>query len=249
MLLKYYLDDFELLNLTWDKRRWIRAVKYKNLVHSEKTVKSLVIFNTKNFKKNTKLLLILDEFAYQSRVKPFDINNFWFFLYHQNYFTGLFKIPMLFKTFNSHQVVPRSLLVYMTHSAQFIKWKRYGIIHSNEIIEILFLCLWLKNLKLFMDWMRKYFETANIKKHRRLFLLLNLLLGKLVWNYNLFLQLKGLRLILRGKFGKAGSVRKTRKYIRRGKCSYTTKKIGLVTQTNVIRTLTGVFAIKFEVFF
>lgn len=58
-----------------------------------------------------------------------------------------------------------------------------------------------------------------------------------------------MRVILRGKFGKAGSVRKTRKYIKRGKCSYTAKKIGLVSQTNVIRTLTGVFAIKFEVFF
>lgn len=97
--------------------------------------------------------------------------------------------------------------------------------------------------------MRKYFEKTNLKKHRKLFLLLNLLLGRFVWSYNLFLQLKGLRIILRGKFGKAGSVRKTRKYIKRGKCSYTTKKIALINQTNLIRTLTGVFSIKFEVFF
>lgn len=121
--------------------------------------------------------------------------------------------------------------------------------HSNEIIEVLFLSLWLKNLKLFMEWMRSYFERANLKTHRKLFLLLNLLLGKFIWNYNLFLQLKGLRVVLRGKFGKAGSVRKTRKYIRRGKCSYATKKIALINQTNIIRTLTGVFSIKFEVFF
>lgn len=100
-----------------------------------------------------------------------------------------------------------------------------------------------------MDWMRKHFEKTNLKKHRKLFLLLNLLIGRLVWNYNIFLQLKGVRVVLRGKFGKAGSVRKTRKYIRRGKCSYTTKNIGLINQTNIIRTLTGVFAIKFEVFF
>lgn len=55
--------------------------------------------------------------------------------------------------------------------------------------------------------------------------------------------------MLRGKFGKAGSVRKTRRYIRKGKCSYTSKNIALVNQTNVIRTLTGVFSIKLEVFF
>lgn len=100
-----------------------------------------------------------------------------------------------------------------------------------------------------MDWMRKYFESTNLKKHRKLFLLLNLLLGKFIWNYNLFLSLQGLRVSLVGKFGKAGSVRKTRRYIKRGKCSYTTKKIALVSQTNLIKTLTGVFSIKFEVFY
>lgn len=113
----------------------------------------------------------------------------------------------------------------------------------------MFLSLWLKNLRLFMEWMRRYFEQTNLKKHRRLFLLLNIIIGRLIWGHNLFLQLKGLRVTLRGKFGKAGSVRKTRKYIRRGKCSYTTKKIAMISQTNVIRTLTGVFSIKFEVFF
>jgi hypothetical protein len=94
-----------------------------------------------------------------------------------------------------------------------------------------------------------YFERTNLKKHRKLFIFLQLLLGNLIWNYNIFLQLKGLRVSLKGKFGKAGSVRKTRHYIKRGKCSYTSKNIGMVSQTNIIRTLTGVFSIKFEVFF
>jgi hypothetical protein len=183
------------------------------------------------------------------RSSQLDTHNFWFFLYQQQYMGTILQMPISFRSFNSQHVVPRSLLYYMTHSVKLIKWKKYYIMHSNEIIEILFLCLWLKNLKLFMDWMRRYFERTNLKKHRKLFLLLNLLLGKFVWNYNLFLQLKGLRVILRGKFGKAGSVRKTRKYIRRGKCSYTTKNIALVNQTNIIRTITGVFSIKFEVFF
>lgn len=173
----------------------------------------------------------------------------WFFLYYQQYLSTIFNFPITFKVFNSRDVVPKSLIHYVVHSVKLVKWKRYYILHSNEIIETLFLCLWLKNIKLFMEWMRKYFEKTNLKKHRKLFLLLNMLLGKLVWNYNIFLQLKGLRVILRGKFGKAGSVRKTRRYIRRGKCSYTAKNIALIHQTNVIRTLTGVFSIKFEVFF
>ncbi len=97
--------------------------------------------------------------------------------------------------------------------------------------------------------MRKHFEKTNLKKHKKLFLLLNLLIGRFIWSYNLFLGLQGLRVALIGKFGKAGSVRKSRRYIKKGKCSYTTKKIALINQTNIIRTLTGVFSIKMEVFY
>lgn len=181
--------------------------------------------------------------------KELDMHNFWFYLYQQVYLGQILRVTTTLKTLNSQQVIPRSLLSYMMHSVTSVRWKKYYIMHSNEIIEVLFISLWLKNLNLFMGWMQGYFEKTNLKKHRKLFLLLNFLLGKLIWNYNIFLRLRGLRLVLRGKFGKAGSVRKTRKYIRKGKCSYTSKNIALINQTTLIRTLTGVFSIKLEIFF
>ena len=226
-----------------------KVVNYISIVYNTQSLSFVYIVNSKN-KFNLKTALsLLTSSNYKSSYSEWNITNFWFFLYQQYYLSEVFKLPIIFKTFNSQDVVPKSLLRYMVHSVKLIRWKKYYIIHSNEIIEVLFLCLWLKNIKLFMEWMRQYFEKTNLKKHRKLFLLLNLLLGKFMWNYNIFLQLKGLRVVLRGKFGKAGSVRKTRKYIRRGKCSYTAKNIALINQTNVIRTLTGVFSIKFEVFF
>jgi len=194
-------------------------------------------------------LKILQAANINSGISEFSVHTFLFFLYQQHYFSTIYKTPVVLKNINALDVVPYSTLKYLINSVRHIKWKRYFIMHSNEIIEILFISLWLKNLKLFMDWMRKHFEKTNLKKHRKLFLLLNLLLGKFIWNYNIFLNLQGLRVALIGKFGKAGSVRKSRRYIRRGKCSYTTKKIALINQTNVIRTLTGVFSIKFEVFY
>lgn len=184
-----------------------------------------------------------------SYTNQFNYYTFLFFLYQEQYFTTIYKTPVLLKNINAIEVVPYDILKYLINSVKHIKWKKYFIMHSNEIIEILFISLWLKNLKLFMDWMRRHFEKTNLKKHRKLFLLLNLLLGKFIWNYNLFLSLQGLRVSVIGKFGKAGSVRKSRRYIKRGKCSYTTKRIGLISQTNIIRTLTGVFSIKMEVFF
>ena len=249
MLLKLYLKQLILNKKFLNRRKRTKLAQYRYLVFPLVSMGQSNVLSFKSNRLPQKQLSLLSVNFVSVKSTHLEPTNFWFFLYQQYYLANLFKLPVKFKNLNSQHVVPKSLLSYMIHSVKLIKWKKYYIMHSNEIIEILFLCLWLKNTKLFMDWMRKYFERTNLKKHRKLFLLLNLLLGKLVWNYNLFLQLKGLRVVLRGKFGKAGSVRKTRKYIKRGKCSYTSKNIALVNQTNVIRTLTGVFSIKFEVFF
>jgi len=200
-------------------------------------------------KKNLKSLILTGGFESNVKKKDFNLSNYWLFLYQQQYISLMLDNLVVFKSINSQQLIPQSLIAYIIYSVKSYNWKRYNIIHSNEVIELLFISLWLKNLTLFMGWMRKYFEKANLKKHRKLFLLLNFLLGRFIWNYNIFLNLKGLRIILLGKFGKAGSVRKIRKYIKKGKCSYTSKNISLINQTNIIRTITGVFSIKMEIFY
>lgn len=249
MFLSLYCN-FPKRRLIYSKKRWSKAILFWFLLH-----RSTLGLPTVSAPIRFKAVALLSKFAFLqknsslSSANQLNLYSFWFFLYQQHYFSCIYKTPILLKNMNAIDIVPHSILKYMINSVRNIRWKRYFIMHSNEIIEILLISLWLKNLKLFMDWMRKYFEKTNLKKHRKLFLLLNLLLGKFIWNYNLFLNLQGLRVSLVGKFGKAGSVRKTRRYIKRGKCSYTTKKIALVSQTNLIKTLTGVFSIKLEVFY
>ncbi len=250
MLLNFYLKNFLIPHKTLKLEKIIYLIYFRYIRHRGLTVAIAKNSNSLNLSSNNTGLRHLLTY---SQNNPYNnqsnLNEFWFHLYKQLYFTHLFKISTELKNINSQKIIPHSTLMYMMYSMKAVRWKKYYVNHGNEIIEVLFLCLWLKNLKLFMDWMRKHFERTNLKKHKKLFLLLNFLLGRLIWNYNIFLQLKGLRVVLRGKFGKAGSVRKTRKYIRRGKCSYTTKNIALINQTNVIRTLTGVFSIKMEIFF
>lgn len=250
MLLNFYLKKVLIPQKTLKLEKIIYLIYFKYLRRQGWTISLAKNSSSLNLSsRNVGLHYLLAYSHNNSYNDKSNINEFWFHLYKQLYFTHLFKISTELKNINSHKIIPHSTLMYMMYSMKAVRWKRYYVSHGNEIIEVLFLCLWLKNLKLFMDWMRKHFEKTNLKKHKKLFLLLNFLLGKLIWNYNIFLQLKGLRVVLRGKFGKAGSVRKTRKYIRRGKCSYTTKNIALINQTNVIRTLTGVYSIKMEVFF
>ncbi len=179
----------------------------------------------------------------------FDMFNFYILIYKKYYLGKILRTPIYFKSFNIQDIIPQELLSYMMYSVKSIKWKKFYIIHSNEIIEMLFLCLWLKNINLFIRWIRRYFEKNNLKKHKKLFLLFKYLLGNFIWNYNIFFRLRGVRFILRGKFGKAGSVRKSRKYIKRGKCSYSSKNLALVHRSTVIRTTTGTFSIKLEIFF
>lgn len=185
----------------------------------------------------------------ENNEEDFNIIGQYLFIYKKYYLSQIIQTPIYFQSINLQDIIPEALLSYMMYSVKSIKWKKFYIIHSNEIIEMLFLCLWLKNINLFVRWIRKYFERNNLKRHKKLFLLFKYLLGNFIWNYNLFFQLRGLRFILRGKFGKAGSVRKTRKYIKRGKCSYSSKKLALVHKTTVIRTTTGTFSIKLEIFF
>lgn len=181
--------------------------------------------------------------------KEYHPRHLWYRLYYNYYMQLFFQAPAMFKNLNAKNLVPKDVLHSALSSASNIKWRRVFIKNSNEVIEVLFVSLWLKNINLFVKWLRRYFEAVHLKKHKKLFAFLTYILGEFVWNYDLQFNLRGLRVKLRGKFGKAGSVRKSRKYIKRGKCSYSSKFLAYTHRSTVIRTATGVFGIKMEVFF
>ncbi len=218
--------------------------------------RKLIYLRKVNLVKTKKNSLTIDSLLGLNYNKNFNVSNnnfnkfvYWFY-FHQNFFYyNLFKKATSLRHINSRDVIPSSLIPYIVFSSKTINWRRHKIIHSNEIIELLFVSLWLKNLNLFMKWLQKFFESRDLKKHRKVVILLGILLGKFAWGFNIFTKLKGLRVSIIGKFGKAGSVRKSRKYIKRGKCSFTSKKIAMVTQTKIIRTITGVFSVKLELFY
>lgn len=62
-------------------------------------------------------------------------------------------------------------------------------------------------------------------------------------------MVKGVNLSLKGKFAKAGSVRKSRRYIISGQSSRTSKQLGVYSKKLVIRTVTGVLGLKLSIFF
>lgn len=195
------------------------------------------------------LTLFYNNIEYFNKDDEWNQNLFWYYNYQQYFLSAILNIPVYLKYINIKKIIPSQTLKYLSYSVSTINWKRFHIIHGNEILEMIFLSLWVKNLNILIKWIRKYFEKHHLKKHKKLFSLLSFLFGKLIWEYNLYFRLKGLRVAVRGKFGKAGSVRKSRRYIKRGKCSYSSKKLALTHATKFIRTLTGTFSYKMELFY
>jgi predicted membrane-bound dolichyl-phosphate-mannose-protein mannosyltransferase len=69
------------------------------------------------------------------------LSSYYFFLFNQLFFSQLLKTPCTLMSFNSRDIIPKNLIYYAVHSAKLIRWKKFNIIHSNEIMETLFLCL------------------------------------------------------------------------------------------------------------
>jgi hypothetical protein len=173
-----------------------------------------------------------------------------FFLYYQNLFLQkLINIPTQIKNFNLSNFLPKELLCVLMYGLKHIKWWKYEIKHSNQLIELLLISIQFKNLNLVMRWIKSYFEKRVLKKHKKLFIFLKYLFLTLIWKFQFFFNIKGVRLYLKGKIGKAGSVRKSKKMVQRGKVSYTTKSLALISEKIVIRTLTGTMGLKLELFF
>jgi len=173
-----------------------------------------------------------------------------FFLIYQNLFIQkLLSIPTQSKNVNVSNLFSSELLAFLMFNLRHVKWWKYGIKHNNQLVELILICVQLKNLNLFTKWIKKYFEFNSLKKHKKLFLIFNYILLKLIWKFNLSLNIRGIRLILKGKFSKAGSVRKTKKTVKKGKISYTNKALALVKEKIIIRTITGTLGISLELFF
>ena len=173
-----------------------------------------------------------------------------FFLYYQNlYLNELLKFPCQIKNYNASDFLSKELMCVLMYNFRSIRWWKYEIKHSNQLIELILISIQLKNLNLVMKWIKSYFEKRVLKKHKKLFIFLKYLFLILIWRFQLYFNIRGVRLYFKGKIGKAGSVRKSKKIVQRGRVSYSTKSLALVSEKIVMRTLTGTLGLTLELFF
>ena len=145
--------------------------------------------------------------------------------------------------------MPRELFCVVMYNLKNIRWWRYEVKYGNQLVELLLISIQLKNLNLVIRWIKGYFEKRTLKKHKKLFIFLKFLFLNLIWKFQIKFGIRGVRAYLRGKIGKPGSVRKSKKLLQRGKISYTSKSLAMITEKTIIRTMTGTMGLTLELFF
>lgn len=97
-----------------------------------------------------------------------------------------------------------------------------------------------KDLSVFVKMLLRWLMLSTLRKHRRVFVLINQFLRAwytALYEYN---KIRGYCIFFKGKLGRKGSVRKTKYFAKKGEVSYSTKSLKLSYRTFHFSTITGV---------
>lgn len=106
-----------------------------------------------------------------------------------------------------------------------------------------------KDLSSFVPMILKWLVRSSLKKHKRIFVLINKFFK--VWYDALeeFKKIRGYCIFFKGKLGKKGSVRKSKYFAKRGEVSYSTKSLRVNYKTFHFGTITGVVGGGLSIFY
>jgi hypothetical protein len=114
----------------------------------------------------------------------------------------------------------------------------------NESIQILYLCLKLKDPFILSNWMLHMLYKISFWKHRLFFRYLQYLLRYFFWPHFPDLQLKGIKFQLKGKISVAGNARTRTLLHTVGATSHSTFNNKILYNLNLVKTFTGVMGFK-----
>lgn len=106
-----------------------------------------------------------------------------------------------------------------------------------------------KDLASFIPMILKWLVNSSLKKHKRIFVLINKFFK--IWYDALeeFKKIRGYCIFFKGKLGKKGSVRKSKYFAKRGEVSYSTKSLRVNYKTFHFSTITGVVGGGLSIFY
>lgn len=97
-----------------------------------------------------------------------------------------------------------------------------------------------KDLSIFVKMVLRWLMASQLRKHRRIFVLINQFLKMWYGALYEYSKIRGYCIFFKGKLGRKGSVRKTKYFSKKGEVSYSTKSLRLSYRTFHFSTITGV---------
>ena len=133
--------------------------------------------------------------------------------------------------------------LYNRHSLQKFYCKREKFLYWFTKLTVF------KDITNLVSMILKWLFNAPLKKHKRIFVLINKFLR--IWYEALeeFKKIRGYCIFFKGKLGKKGSVRKSKYFAKKGEVSYSTKSLKVNYKTFHFGTLTGVVGGGLSIFY
>lgn len=140
MFIALYLKSLQIQPYFFKKifsKKQNRFLALKNIIRK----RSIKIDKYSNYNKLIKFTTMTSLLLTANQTNPYQTFVFFNFLNEQVYYSVFFRNKTFIKHINVQEVIPKFLLPYIMYTTKTVNWRRYKIIHSNEIIEILFLSL------------------------------------------------------------------------------------------------------------
>lgn len=149
--------------------------------------------------------------------------------------------PFLLK---SIQVEDNARCYMWSHRIKFFRKNLGPRLFLVESLQIITLCLRLRDPYVLSNWMLSMFYKISFWKYKGLLRYLQYILRYFFWPYFPDYRVKGLRFQLKGKVSVAGNARTRTVLTQIGSLSHSTYRYKVLTNLNLLRTFTGVIGFK-----
>lgn len=113
-----------------------------------------------------------------------------------------------------------------------------------ELVSVVCMSIMSKDSKFLFDFLFKYFNTMHFRIQFRFISFLKNFLRKNFFFFTYYYKLRGIRIILKGKIGKTGSVRKKKVILSFGKYGYSNLHLRMDEYSGPMFTPTGVIGAR-----
>ncbi len=195
----------------------------------------------KNFETHVDLVDILYNYDYEIKTRNKN-NNFCFFLFLSNFFSEKIKENVSISFTSTSEIESDfKYFFYKNLSGMSFFFKNQMIsFNYSDFFDIFFLCLKLKDLSSFADFLKELFEKIQIKFHKLFLKKFELFLFSFFNKFKKKFKIKGFMLDVRGKVSVVGNSKKRHIIVKKGYLSKSKKTLKFFFCKNQINTNTGV---------